>query len=364
MRWSGRSTYKAVVALAAASMAFAGCGGSDSDGGSSTAAAGGGRGEVPSLKASVGSVGANYGPFYVAEAMGLFERHGVDVDVVTYTGTPTAGAMLVSGEVDLAVTNTTTGVAAMRQQPVIDLMNLYYADQYNLAVLGAEGVESIEDLRAKGKDCRMATGPAGTSIYGWTLQFQEAFGLECRLMEIAQAPAIAATVASGAADAATALPPDAATMTASRQGVTYIYDPLTAPEEIGRQIVPTPVPITGVFGMKDNVAEKREAVVRALAAMREGLLLIDRMEPEEFAQTLARNRAWAGVPIESIEAGAETTMKSLAGEQEGQITRPEWDEALAQMKLWDVSGIDPEDPNIQFDKGVDLTYLDEAAAQK
>src|SRR5688500_13372989 len=63
--------------------------------------------EMPTLKFALAVADTNFNPttasvFRLADELGIYEKHGVDVEFVTLDGTPQAVAALNSGAVDIA----------------------------------------------------------------------------------------------------------------------------------------------------------------------------------------------------------------------------------------------------------------------
>lgn len=90
-----------------------------------------------------------YGPLWVAQEKGFYEKHGVEVDLTTFNWDQDMAAALASGNLDV-VAYATNGVISNFNQGVDQkgflIMDLSFEAD---AIIAGKGISSIEDLRGK-----------------------------------------------------------------------------------------------------------------------------------------------------------------------------------------------------------------------
>ena len=90
--------------------------------------------------------GANLTWLYVTQDLGLFQKQGLQVNIVTMSPN-TAAAALQSGEITFMTATGSAARAALQGLPV--RVVLIAADRATYVLLGAKGISSIDDLRGK-----------------------------------------------------------------------------------------------------------------------------------------------------------------------------------------------------------------------
>jgi hypothetical protein len=226
-------------------------------------------------------------------------------------------------------------------------------------MIGAKDIKSVDDLRAKGKDCRIATQPPGGGQYGTARSIVRAYNLQCELVSFPTDDAILNGLTSGATDAATGVSPAIYTVRDKGQA-NLVVDPAKISEADGVKLVPKPVPYWVVAGVSDQIEKKREAVQRFIAALREAAALAEPMSVNQFTTSMASWKdAFDGIPVK----GLEQTMTLLkpgmpTGERAGEITPAAWTEVLDAFAFWQLPGVKKTDPEVQYDQIVDNSYFD------
>jgi len=355
------------------------CGDDDDAAGTTTTAAAGGEttttaaGEttttalepVDPLKVTIGSVGEVYAGTWIALGADLFEKHGVEVEVTTYDGIQSGLAQLTADQIDLFFFTPLLGLNLANEGIEVSYV-FRFADfsGYAGAFATAPDITSFDDLRARGTDCRIATNPVGTGYYFLAKAYSEAYDLQCEIVPQNSATLALPAIASGEVQAALVVP--AAAYTAEEEGVVnLLFDPRTATEADAEKVVPEAHPFTIVFGKKDVLSEKREAVVRFVAALQEATQIVQESTPEELASTTLKVEPWATTdPGRLAETWTVIQRTVPPGAESGRMSEDDWDLALRGVVNWGVEGIDPADPDLAYDKVVDMSYFDEAAGRQ
>lgn len=102
----------------------------------------------------------------IAKQHGLFEKYGLDVEVINTTSGRQALEAVLGGGADIATTaEAPTTAAAFAGQKIAFLARTEYSDLKTLALSGS-GIKTVADL--KGKRLGYAAG-TGSEVYTWTL---------------------------------------------------------------------------------------------------------------------------------------------------------------------------------------------------
>jgi len=141
---------RALVPIAVLSLIFTACGAATAPGPSASPGASGATPapELIKIKSSYGNVTpANLAPFFAKE-MGIFAKHGLDVDLVLIDGGAPSAAALISGQVqfgNFGGTETMSGVAAGSDMVAVSL----FVPVTPWQLLAKTDYKTPEDLRGK-----------------------------------------------------------------------------------------------------------------------------------------------------------------------------------------------------------------------
>ena len=372
---------RAVVWIAVSVVALlfaAACGGDDDDAAATTTTAASGATTtagaestttalepVDPLKVTIGSVSEVYAGTWIALGDQLFEKHGVDVEVSTYDGVQSGLAQLTADQIDLFFFTPLLGLNLANQG--IEISNIFrFADftGYAAAFVTTPDITSFDDLKAKGSDCRIAATSVGTGYYYLALAYKEAYGLECEIVPQGSATLALPALTSGEVQAAVIVP--ALAYGAVEQNVVNIlFDPRTATEAEAEKVVPEGHPFTLVFGKKEVLEKKREAVVRFVAALQEANKIVQESTPEELAEITLQVEPWKTTDPAKLAQTWKVTQQTVPpGPDSGRMSEADWNKALNGVVKWGVEGIDPADPDLAYDKVVDMSYYDEAGERQ
>jgi len=143
-----RRIWSALVPIAVLSLIVAGCGAATTTPAPSASSGATLAPELIKIKSSYGNVTpANLAPFYAKE-MGIFAKHGLDVDLVLIDGGAPSAAALISGQVqfgNFGGTETMSGVAAGSDMVAVSL----FVPVTPWQLLAKSDYKTPEDLRGK-----------------------------------------------------------------------------------------------------------------------------------------------------------------------------------------------------------------------
>ncbi|MFI1032479.1 ABC transporter substrate-binding protein [Streptomyces sp. NPDC020951] len=178
------------AALTAALLTLTSCGAGTTD----STAAGGGKDAGPTIRIAVG-IDPSFAPFFLADAQGLWAKHGVDVRLVQFGKGGEGVDALGAGQVQLAGNSDTTTIGVLQQTPSLRSLLVYeQSGRYLKVVLGPK-TESAAQIK------KMAVVP-GLSELAAT-RFLESKGIDPETVDLVTAdpPEIPALTQKGDVDA-------------------------------------------------------------------------------------------------------------------------------------------------------------------
>jgi ABC-type nitrate/sulfonate/bicarbonate transport system substrate-binding protein len=138
------------AALAVALLTLTACGAGTTD---SAAGSGSGKNAAGStVRIGVG-IDASYAPFFLADAKGLWAKHGVNVQLVQFGQGSEGVNNLVAGQVQLSGNSDTTTISMLPQDPDLRSLMVYEQSGKYLKVVVGPKVKSPANIR------RMAVAP-------------------------------------------------------------------------------------------------------------------------------------------------------------------------------------------------------------
>lgn len=125
-----------LAALAVAGLAA--CGGDD-----------GGDGDLTEVRVGTAS-DVSYAPFFIADEMGFFEEHGLDVEITMTEGGPENWNPVSAGEFNLGTGSDSTIVPLMAGDPDLHAIGAFVTSESYVRVILDEELESAEDVSVMG----------------------------------------------------------------------------------------------------------------------------------------------------------------------------------------------------------------------
>lgn len=250
------------------------------------------------LSVALGVVDANFNPttasiFSLADDLGYFERHGVDVTYVKLDGTPQAAAALYSGSVDLADISLETALRLRADNDVKVRGVVASSIGTSFLIAGLTELATVEDLEGRSfaiadfGSLDHALGQAVLTEYGVSPENIEYVAIgapDVRIQALAAGKVDATTVSFG---------------TYSSVGEVDSIHIIVPPDEFSRR---SPALTKFVAGLESTLEEKRDAIQRFTDA----LIEVSRdmqADPERWIDIAAEARP--DLTRESLEQTAE-----------------------------------------------------------
>ena len=316
------------------------------------------------LNVAIASNAVIYGPVWVALADHLFEKNGVQVKIISTNALSTSSAMLVSGSADLVVNTAFLGLRiATEGKSLVYIMNLSNMSMRVNALIAKPGVQTVEELAAKGEACRVISLTAGTATYAIWQGIAARYNIRCAVSSAGSSPLVLAGALSGQFDAGMVNPQDAyGARDADKANI--ILDPLTISDDLARQIYPYHHPLSVVMGLRPNLEAKREAVVRFVRALRQADVELATKSPEQLGQlTKTLPEVFGSTPTAAL-ALQYRIQESLfpRGPDAGFISAADWNALVkAAPLLWGFANLNSNDPSLRYETVVDMSFFQAAA---
>ena len=175
-----------------------------------SAAASGGTGAssapVERLRIALSTVSASTAGLYIAQEAGIFERHGLDVELVNLgSGQPAQAALLTGEVVAIVASGASTVNAILAGAPMVMIGAIHDTPSYLL--LSMRDVASMSDLRGKTIGINRLGGAPHAVLRYLLRQGGVDADREARVIQVGQPPERLAALRSGAIQATLVSPP-------------------------------------------------------------------------------------------------------------------------------------------------------------
>ncbi|MGW2289824.1 ABC transporter substrate-binding protein [Streptomyces phaeochromogenes] len=156
--------------------------------------AGGEAAGKPTVRVALG-VDASYAPFYLAEEQGLFEKAGLNVELVKTEGGPAATEAVTAGTAQIAANADSTALSLMVGSPGLRALGVFQSSDRYLKVVLRDGITSPKQIKT------MAS-IAGLGLYA-THSYLRHNGIDPKSVKILQSspPEIPGLLEQGSIDA-------------------------------------------------------------------------------------------------------------------------------------------------------------------
>jgi NitT/TauT family transport system substrate-binding protein len=180
-----------------AAAAMAGCG-------SPAAVGGGGDGDLSQIRIGYPSDTASYGDLYVCQDEGIFEKHGLTVELTLLKTSSQLVAALSSNAVQIAGGDGRAIATGALQDADLKMIELKLP-RYFVEMFGEPGIDSVEDLRGKKVG---VTAPGSVTDSATRIMLKDK-GLtdDVEISNLTSLPALIAAAKSGEVDAIVTAPP-------------------------------------------------------------------------------------------------------------------------------------------------------------
>lgn len=298
----------------------------------------------------------SYAQVYIAAEEGYFQDENLDVDITQVGGNVLTN--IVSGHADLAMYGTANALYPIANGEQTSVIYGNTTGRNSGFVAAATKVKSLAGCRTMGSQ------QAGSASYALAVQLKSAAKATYKILALQDYGTIVASLGSGNVDCAI--------------GPLAQYQALVAAGKahfVVDQRVPSTVPLGGsgsdiitgaVFGLKSNIASKRDAIVRFLKAYQKALDFIHTKSPAEIAAILHKTKDFATQAIDSLtgQLDVDRQLDIFAGVDDGAFPTSTWDKTLDFFKNGGVTGVDFGSSKYSYDACVDMSYFESATGKK
>ncbi|MBI2369104.1 MAG: ABC transporter substrate-binding protein, partial [Deltaproteobacteria bacterium] len=224
----------------------------------------------PQVTISYQAMTSSYVPLWLADELGLFERHGVPVRLV-FVGAALGVPALLAGDVDVVVQPTIQTIRARLGGVDIKIVQSNHRRQYG-AIVAGQGIQTLADLKRR---------RVGISRYGTVSDMAARYvlqqvglrpGVDVQILQLGSVPEIAAGLAARVIDAGYLSPPSL--FQAARFGVKELVD---------LRKLDVPFQMHAVATLSPILARKRETLLRIVRAHSEAQYLVKAGQRREEA---------------------------------------------------------------------------------
>lgn len=316
---------------------------------------------VAPLNISFGSVSTLYGVPFVALGDNLFEKNGVQVNVVTYSALTVGTSQLVAGQIDLFVSG--AGLASQIAQQGKPVSIIYTVTDYTGWQAGfftKPGITSMAQLASLGTNCKIAIEPRSTGFRAWGKAVARLYHLGCSFLEVASPPAALGAVVAGSADGAVVQANTAIAASHAGKG-NVIIDPSKLSAAEAQKIVPVRYPGLAVMGLTSTLQSKKEAIRRFVHGLVEAQALSKTSSSQQLAEWSLRvpGAPFGAALVSDVKADYDGARPNFpTGSRAGFITPSAWATALTgYSKDWESPNLDPTGARVQYGAMIDMSFL-------
>lgn len=311
--------------------------------------------DLRTLSFGVAGLSAEQTPAWVALAAGYFDEVGLPVDL-TVDGANLA-TNVASGRTDLGGSGIGAALAITNQGRDTSIV-------YWWAGRGAAGF-LVGPTEAGGpEDCEtVATYPEGTSAFGWAQRYNAELGLDWSIVVSPDVPTQTAGLRSGQYDCAvSSITPYISSI--EDGSIRILIDPRD-PADLPPSLTDFLVVEAAVFGLTDNLEDKRSEVTAFLQGLNRAVELMDNSSAEEIADLLLTSPEtsddWSALDRDTLIRSLEESSQSIVPNN-GEIPEDIW--AEEQLDFYVSAGlpfIDPSDEQWSYGQRVDMSFLEAAS---
>ncbi|WP_421681570.1 ABC transporter substrate-binding protein [Stutzerimonas urumqiensis] len=210
----------------------------------------------------------------VAYEAGLYEKHGLDVELIEFSSGTDLIKAIVGGQLDTGVLGFTNAVAWASKGADLKVVGGAQQGYHSIVARKGTGIEKVEDLAGHTLASQKEGSTADTVLRGVTLKAAGVDPSEVNIMGVSPAVAVQSLVA-GRVDAAFLFEP--------YDRIAQLVAPVEQIYEIGEV---WPFPCMVVITSGETVEKRKEAVWKSLDAQREAIAMLEN-EPAKAADLIA-----------------------------------------------------------------------------
>jgi ABC-type nitrate/sulfonate/bicarbonate transport system substrate-binding protein len=348
----------ALVAAVGCIAASAACSSSSSPSSSGTTSSS----TVPSIKIAVAGGFVDFSDIFLAEAEGLFAKHGVNVTLQQDTGSNTLN-YVVSQQVDMAIYTAPIALQAAEEGKPTTIVYAVERDP-GAAFLTGPSIKTVAQLKST-SNCRISVSTTGSQGYAYGSIYKQALGLNnCSLIQTSLPALQLGGLKSGSYSAAVTT--YQVGLQGASQGDNMLVNPLNTADRAKYAVPPYPTAV--LFGLQSNLAAKKAAIVRVLAAVNDAVKLEKTMTNQQWAEALQKvSGDFKAVSLSALESEVQSIRPFIGDgtvgtmtDKPGYISSALWSTALKQYQDWGLQGFDPSATSVSYSQRIDMSYLSQA----
>lgn len=288
-------------------------------------------------------------PIYLAETLGYAKQEGLDLTVKTVFANSLN--LVVAGEGDLSVIGVSSALVPVREGKETSIIYAISSGLGTGFMAASPNVKSIADCT------RVSTSRAGSAVFSSAMAYKTTGGGKFNILELGDANQIVASVLSGGSDCAVSAL--AVLQPGLEKGLQLLVDPRN-PATVPPNTIQNTVS-SGLWGMKDNLRQKRPAVEKLMRALKRVEQFIKTASPEQVAAELIKHPDFKTYTPDAI-------AKQVVGEKlfwfpdGGYVRNANWPGTLAYYK-YGLPFIDAGNKLYSWDERVDMSYWISANGQ-
>ena len=314
-----------------------------------------------SLNVVVATPNAQFGVVFVAQALGLFAKNGLTVNL-NPSGLAGTTALITSGQADIAFFTASAALTTAKQG--IPTSIVYGAANNEIPMLiGAPGITKLGQVQALNGNCQLAGLAAGTEYYELQLIARDRLNLGCGIATFGVSyAAIISSVASGRFQIGAVTPTFGYPAVTAKQ-VTALVDPLHPTPAIKKIFHPNAYPALVAYGLPQNLSQKRPAVSAFIKSLYQAGAYIGSHTAEQLAQlSVAKlGSVFPGSTVEQMTLAWQTAKNVIpTGPRRGYISPHLWKEMLKNLTGWGLSDFRANDPVFTYAARSGMNYWNAA----
>lgn len=288
-------------------------------------------------------------PIYLAETLGYAKQEGLDLTVKTVFANSLN--LVVAGEGDLSVIGVSSALVPVREGKETSIVYAISSGLGTGFMAASPNVKSIADCT------RVSTSRAGSAVFSSAMAYKTMGGGKFNILELGDANQIVASVLSGGSDCAVSAL--AVLQPGLEKGLHLLVDPRN-PATVPPNTIQNTVS-SGLWGMKDNLRQKRQAVEKLMRALKRVEQFIKTASPEQVAAELIKHPDFKTYTPDAI-------ARQVVGEKlfwfpdGGYVRNANWPGTLAYYK-YGLPFIDAGNKLYSWDERVDMSYWISANGQ-
>lgn len=281
-------------------------------------------------------------PIYLAETLGYAQQEGLTLTVKTVYANSLN--LVVAGEGDLSVIGVSSALVPVREGKETSIVYAISSGLGTGFMAASANVKSIADCT------RVSTSRAGSAVFSSAMAYKVNGGGKFNILELGDANQIVPSVLSGGSDCAVSAL--AVLQPGLEKGLRLLVDPRN-PATVPPNTIQNTVS-SGLWGMKDNLRQKRPAVEKLMRALKRVEQFIKTAPPEQVAAELIKHPDFRTFPVDVI-ARQVAAEKLFWFPDSGYVRSSAWPGTLAYFK-YGLPFIDGGNKLYSWDERVDMSY--------